>query len=299
MNGPKRNTDYPEGRIKGPRSLLARFLIASLVLHLAVVLILTIGMPHLRSKHDMPPSISVELGTIADITQSNKPPVKAPEPKDDKKEPPQKNLHPVTKSNPSKTPPKIDVKKPDPKETPTEFTKETPDTDDLAPPKKQDKKPPKKPEKKEPEKQAKQFDSLLKNLTKEPDAPKSDIGDVTKKLTESQPSPETPNLGEQLTMSDMDALRQQLGTCWNVFAGTAEAQDLAVDIRVIVNADRTIAQASIVDTSRYASDDRYRAVAESALRAVRDPRCSPLKLPEGKYSVWHDMIVTFDPKDMF
>ena len=78
----------------------------------------------------------------------------------------------------------------------------------------------------------------------------------------------------------------------------SEAEDLAVDIRVIVREDRTVERASIVDESRYARDDRYRAAAESALRAVRDPRCSPLNLPPEKYSLWRDMIVTFDPKDM-
>lgn len=300
MNGPVRQqNDDREVRAGRARPAMSRALIVSVVLHIAVVVIVMVGIPHFRNDHKIPESISVELATVADITQSTKPPVKAPEPPEKKEEPPTKAVKPVTKSNPSKTPPKPVDKKPEPPKKPVEVTKETPEVDELAPSKKPEKKPEKKPDVKKTEHEEKQFDSLLKNLTKEPETPQSDIGDITKKLTAPTPAPETPNMGEQLTVSDIDALRQQLGTCWNVFAGAAEAEDLSVEIRLIINADRTVQNATIVDMARYNSDDHYRAVAESALRAVRDPRCSPLKLPEGKYNLWRDTIVNFNPKDMF
>lgn len=302
MNGPVRQSnDDRDMRGGRARPAMSRAFVVSVVLHVLVVVIVIVGIPHFKSDHQIPESISIELATISDVTQSTKPPVKAPETPDKKDEPPTKVIKPVAKSNPSKTPPKPEIKKqtsePDKKQV--EVTKETPEIDELAPPKKSDKKPEKKPEIKKTQQEEKQFDSLLKNLTKEPETPKSDIGEITKKLTTPEPAPETQNLGEQLTISDIDALRQQLGACWNVFAGAAEAEDLSVEIRVIVNADRTVQQATIVDTTRYNTDDHYRAIAESALRAVRDPRCSPLKLPDGKYNLWRDMIVNFNPKDMF
>ncbi len=274
-----------------------RAVIISLIAHVLVFLAMIIGLPHLKSERPLPPSISVELATIADITQANKPPVKAPLPKEE--QPPAKTKKAVPKPNPVKEPPKLTPEeKPKPETKPKE-AEEKPEVDPLAKPK-PDKKPEKKPDKKpkaEP-KQTAEFSSLLKNLTTEKEQIKSDIGELTKKVAAQAPSPDTPNLGEQLTISDIDALRQQLAGCWNVFAGAAEAHDLAVDIRVIVNADRTVQRASIMDESRYNSDDRYRAAAESALRAVRDPRCSPLNLPPEKYNLWHDMIVNFDPREM-
>ncbi len=302
MNGPSRQSnDDRDARGGRMRPAMSRAFVASILLHILVVLAVMVGIPHFKSDHKIPESISIELATISDVTQSTKPPVKAPDTPDKKDEPPTKVEKPVTKSNPSKTPPKPEVKKPDPllDKKPVEVTKETPDVDELAPPKKPDKKPEKKPESKKPEQEEKQFDSLLKNLTKEPETPQSDIGDLTKKLTTPEPTPETTNLGEQVTASDIDALRQQLSMCWNVFAGAASAEDLSVEIQLIINADRTVQQSTIVDISRYNSDDHYRAVAESALRAVRDPRCSPLKLPEGKYNQWRNMILDFNPKDMF
>lgn len=277
-----------------PLKSMNRAVVISFALHIVGIIVLIVGVPHLRPDPIIPTPISVELATIADMTQSNKPPQKVPDKKD---EPPKKVEKPKAKPNPSKEPPKLDQVNPDAKK-PVEVKKDAPVQDELALPKKTDKKPDKKPEKKEDPKENPQFSSLLKNLTKDEPQDKSDIGEITKKLASAEPAPETPNLGQQLTMSDIDALRQQLAGCWNVFAGAAEAQDLAVDIRVIVNSDRTVQRATIVETIRYNNDDRYRAAADSALRALRDPRCTPLNLPPDKYTLWRDMIVTFDPKDM-
>lgn len=266
-------------------------IIGSIIFHLCVVLALVVGMPYVRPEHKMPEAISVEMATLADITQTNKPPVKAPEP--DKKTDEKPNVKtppkPVTSTTPA-------PKKPEPAKKPIEVKADTPQQDELAPPKKDDKKEDKKDQKK-PEDQP-QFQSLLKNWAKNEPEQKADINDLTKKITAATPAPETANVGATMTVSDMDALRQQLSACWNVFAGAAEAGDLAVDVRVIVGSDRVVQNANILDTGRYNSDARFRAAADSALRAVRDPRCSPLRLPPEKYDLWHDMVIVFDPKEM-
>jgi hypothetical protein len=46
------------------------------------------------------------------------------------------------------------------------------------------------------------------------------------------------------------------------------------------------------------SDDFYRAAAESALRATKNPKCQPLPLPLDQYDQWRNMVLNFDPKDM-
>jgi len=46
------------------------------------------------------------------------------------------------------------------------------------------------------------------------------------------------------------------------------------------------------------SDPYFRATAESAMRALVQPNCVPLKLPLGKYSVWRHFTFNFDPSKM-
>jgi hypothetical protein len=105
-------------------------------------------------------------------------------------------------------------------------------------------------------------------------------------------------LSANLTASEMDALKQQIARCWNLPAAAKNAQDLAVDIEVVVNPDRTVQRAEIVDQARLGSDPAFRAAAMSAQRALRMPQCTPLALPPEKYREWQDMTLHFDPKEM-
>ncbi|MBI3113435.1 MAG: cell envelope integrity protein TolA, partial [Rhodospirillales bacterium] len=82
-------------------------------------------------------------------------------------------------------------------------------------------------------------------------------------------------------------------------AGAKDAQDLNIEIRVVMNPDATVREARIQDQRRLQGDPFFRAAAESALRAVLNPRCNPLKLPPDKYQQWQTMTLNFDPRDMF
>src|SRR3546814_1931865 len=82
-----------------------------------------------------------------------------------------------------------------------------------------------------------------------------------------------------LSVSEMDAIRQQIQRCWLVPAGAKEGASLLVEIRVRMNPDRTVRDAQIVDAARM-SDPFFRAAAESALRALRNPSCTPLNRSE-------------------
>ncbi|CAK0749418.1 putative Cell envelope biogenesis protein TolA [Azospirillaceae bacterium] len=107
-----------------------------------------------------------------------------------------------------------------------------------------------------------------------------------------------PHVSDRLSVSEEDALRQQISGCWNVDPSARE-KNLVVDIKIVVNPNRTVYSAEIVDKSRYQSDPAYRSMAESARRALLNPRCSPLALPPDQYDRWREIVFTFNPRDMF
>jgi len=115
---------------------------------------------------------------------------------------------------------------------------------------------------------------------------------VVPKTAMVEPS-ERNNRGELLTL-----IRGQISRCWNVPAGARDAKDLVVEIRVIVDRDGAVQQATIVDQGRLGSDPFFRAAAESARRAFFNPLCRPLHLPAEKYAIWKDLVVDFSPKDI-
>ena len=103
---------------------------------------------------------------------------------------------------------------------------------------------------------------------------------------------------QQMTMSEIDLVRRQVTDCWNPPAGAKDAQNLIITIEVQVNRDGTVRSADIKDTYRM-GDPFYRAAAESARRALFNPKCTPLRLPPDRYEIWQSMIINFDPKEMF
>jgi len=295
-------------------------LVASLIFHAFLIALFSGAFFFFSKPVEIPEeAMSVELLPMAEKASSN---IDAPvakklpdEPKKVTEEPPpmpkateqpktpkaeQPKPKPVEKAAPEK------VEEPKPADKPVPKTAEIAEKKAEAPPK--PKKPPekkpaeeKKEDKKEPTKdeEAPEFSSVLKNLVGDeqaPPTPDSVPRDTTRQAPQlTAPAP----LGSQLSMSEMDGLRQQLAECWNVLPGAREAEDLAVDIEVTVSESKTVLNARIADQLRYSSDTFFRAAADSALRALRSPACTPLRLPDGKYDQWKSMTIRFDPKDMF
>jgi hypothetical protein len=105
-------------------------------------------------------------------------------------------------------------------------------------------------------------------------------------------------LGEELTGTDIDLLNSHMKRFWNMPSGHKKAHGISVEVELIIRKDGTIEQAKIVEQSRLRSDPEFRIAAESAMRAVLEPGCSPLPLDPSKYEKWKHMIFVFDPSEM-
>lgn len=277
--------------MKGP-------VIFSAVFHIALVIIALTGLPYFKSEPDPMEStaIPIEILPIAEMTTTNKKPVKAaPAPE----KPPEEK--PIQKEKPP-TPPKVEAVEP-PKEItpPKPKTEAKPKPKPVTPPPPEEKleKPPEKPkpeEKPVEETQQQDFTNLLKNLQDSKPVVEDDLPE-SKDAQAPAPSP-IAAFSEQLTMSETDALRQQLSRCWSIQAGARYAEELVVDVRITVSRERRVLSATIVDQWRYSQDSYFRAAADSAIRAVNSPQCETLNLNPDKYELWKDMVVTFDPREM-
>lgn len=137
------------------------------------------------------------------------------------------------------------------------------------------------------------FDSLLKNLetSYEKTQPQEEFKEV--KATQSQ-KPFNPD--QQLTMTEEDAFRSQIAKCWNVPAGARDADKSPVLLRISMQKDGTVTNVKLMDTSSYNSQPFYRAIADSAIRAVY--RCSPFRLPREKFDYWKELELNFDLREM-
>jgi colicin import membrane protein len=209
---------------------------------------------------------------------------------------------PEKKPEPKKAEPKPPEPKPEPKQA---FAKEEPKPDPIAEALKKDNtKPEKKPEKKaetpqppkkqEPKQQPKFDSSRIAALL--------DKRDPQRQAATGSTLNNTPSLGTasgqsaSLSQNEIDALRNRLRQCWSVPVGLAEARDLVVTVRINFNKDGSLASEPRV--MNHDGRPVFQAATESALRALRG--CAPYSfLPVAKYEAWKDIIIDFDPRDMF
>ena len=108
----------------------------------------------------------------------------------------------------------------------------------------------------------------------------------------------TEKVAATMTISEIDLLRQQLHSCLNLNVGIANLKEIKPVIFIEVNSDRTVKSAKVVNQERL-NDPSFRTAAEAAMRAVNNPDCSPLLLPEDKYDLWKEINFTFDFSWMF
>lgn len=273
---------------------------SSLAFHFVLILLTVVGLPFVvKDEVLVSEPIQVELVTIAEKTQA---PVKPPPAKAEQKEPPKEEPKPEPKKappverqvEPDAVPPPVPEVKKEIEKPPEPKAVEPPPVKPKIKPKVKPK--PQVVEEKKPDEpdQSDAFSSLLKDLT--PEEEEAPVQNETQQSeTESR---NLAPLGEQLTISEIDAFKQQIAPCWVVQSGAKYAENLLVEIKIYIGKDQRVQSATLVDQVRYSLDSHYRAAADAALRALRNPACQPFNLPGEKYEQWREMTIRFDPREM-
>lgn len=312
------------------------YLYKSAGLHLAVFLLLVLDLPFFnRSPVTMGQApIIIDLKDIKLAEMTNLPP-KAVEGEEDKKATAPKAEKPVQKWTTDET--KTPDLPPVPKETQVEQPKK--DFLDVTPP--QPKKPVSKPvpkpvpkptpkpapkpqpkpktpeEKKPPVKKVvenKTIANPLKSLMDSVNSLEKEIGQETAPAVIKKGT-DVNNMGVEggtggsyfsdLTISETDAIAGRLRECWNLDPGARGIENMVIEIRAFLNRDGSVRDVKILDSARYNSDPHFRAIADSARRAVYS--CSnrnnvniykifPEKYAD-KYSLWNTLLLRFNPMD--
>jgi hypothetical protein len=315
---------------------MRKAIIYSLFLHLAILLAVYLDLNFsFFSKIDTAQSMVIDFVNIAEKSAAPKKSLaplpseqvkeEAKEKEEVKKEEPKKEEAPKEPEKPKEIEkPKEEIKKEEPKKEQVKPKEEKPKDEiplkkDKDKPKKEEVKKeeskkiePKKPKKAEvdlnkpkpkgkkddskkdkPKDKKKSLDDVLSGITK--DKTTDSIDDIL----DGDDGENVEDIAPVVTASEIDAVRRKIYPCWSVPAGAKGAKNLIVDIEMELSNDGTVIKADIVDKRRMNSDQYFRIAAESAQRAVLDPKCNPLPFPKGKHDQWKSVTMSFNPKDMF
>ena len=253
------------------------YLLQSLGLHLFIIMLIYYGLPNLfRYRSEFLPPLPVEIINISDKTTAPKINFKKT-PNTSKNKTNYANQENIKYNNQTNVP---------------EATETTQETKEVVEIKKK-----KIVKLKELKKKPNQLQSVLKSI----EQVKKDFSDKKKKDKEENKTDEkvTPTkLGINLSISEVDAVRRHFEKCWNIPSGAREVGNLATEIKVRFNKEGNVLDARIANVGRMKRDRYFRTAAESALRAVLNPRCKNAPLPKDKFDKWKNLTLNFDPKSI-
>ncbi|MBA4250061.1 MAG: hypothetical protein C0432_03905 [Candidatus Puniceispirillum sp.] len=184
------------------------------------------------------------------------------------------------------------------------------DKKELTPPKKEKLKEEKKKDKKKSRKDDSQLVNLQKNKAKKSKAleekkSKDKVKSLDDLFSESgsddentQSGAPADSLGSEITATEEQAIRATLFKCWNPPIGSQGGADTSVDMILHFDEEGYVKDAIVEDKKRFNKDPIFRTAAESAIRAVYDPKCNHVPLPKDRYEIWKTIAITFNPKDM-
>ncbi len=290
---------------------MQRAMVISMLLHLAVITLVYVGVPHLFE--DSPLQEAVTTVTFVPIAEARNlpkalPVAEAPEPEPSEAPPPQ------VEDAPPPPPPVLEVAEPEPPPPPLPDPKPEPE---VAEPEPAPAPAPievttlpaeiQRPRPKPMPPVRLDFESALQSLEKMEPVPRAPEPETETTPAAADPIDQllaeaaTPHrLDTPLSQTEVDAIRSQIQRNWNVPAGARDAHEMRVTLRLQLRRDGTVERVEVDerDRMRMQSDPFYRTMAESAVRAVRKTEQIQYLSPK-KYEQWRDIKLTFDPREMY
>ena len=282
---------------------MSRSTFISAALHSAILLWVLVAFPAAKLDRELL-SIPVDLATPSEVTK-----IKAgtKDAKDDaplagkpKEAKPEAIKEAEPKKPPEDTAAVAEKTEPKPEEKTEEAPKEAAPKPEAKKPeekpaKKQAEAAPKKPAPPKPPKRDFNTDRIAALLNKIPDAANEPAPVLPSDMTPSKVKGQSNGTEMTMGVNEIDALRARIAQCWSPPPGGLGAEQIVVKLRLKLNEDGTLV--GYPSVANNGSSPFFQAAADSAVRAVY--QCQPYALPSDKYALWRDMILNFDPSDMY
>lgn len=137
---------------------------------------------------------------------------------------------------------------------------------------------------------AKSFEETMNALEKNVASPTDTVQKLDPKAFQSD------NISDKLSVSELDALRQQIQECWYIQQTLWEDHNLSVEATLDIGPDQKVKNITIAPPKIGTNRAAFQAAADSVKQALFAPECTPLALPPEKYEQWKCARFIFSPK---
>lgn len=103
-------------------------------------------------------------------------------------------------------------------------------------------------------------------------------------------------ISSKISLSELDALRQQLKRCWLVPPAVLSEKEMTIEAEVDIDSRGYVTNLHILNQKDAQKFRSFREGVQSVRQALKAPECSPLKLPADKHYLWKKCILRFSPR---
>lgn len=104
-------------------------------------------------------------------------------------------------------------------------------------------------------------------------------------------------IGEKLSISEIDLIRNQFIPCWTIPAGAKGLSSLVIKVNLKLDNLGNVVSSKIINKYNL-KNPSHRTLAESVIRAIKHPACRKIRVPSKKYDVWKNITLNFDPSEI-
>ena len=103
-------------------------------------------------------------------------------------------------------------------------------------------------------------------------------------------------ISNKLSLSELDALRQQIQKCWVIPPSMLSEKNILVEVGVHLDPKGFIQSLKILNRSPPLKGPIFQVAVQSIRQAMKAPECTPLRMPKGKHDQWKYCVLRFQPR---
>ena len=101
---------------------------------------------------------------------------------------------------------------------------------------------------------------------------------------------------QNLSISEIDAIKSQIQKCWTEPAGGLKKEGLSVLLRIKLLIDGNVEDIKVSQGPKTDNTTMNQLAIDTAIRAIKI--CAPYKMPINSYNAWKELEIMFDPREM-
>ena len=100
----------------------------------------------------------------------------------------------------------------------------------------------------------------------------------------------------ELSAENVEIMNKQFSQCWFATVGFLSSETEYINLKLHMNINGSIDKIEINESDEKVQDEKFKVLLNQVTRALKNPKCSIIKLPKNEYYKWKIIYMKFKPQ---